>query len=126
MVPETNDKIAIEGTSLKTWNHILVALYILSILKECPMYGNQLRTKIKESSNGLYLPNPNALYPVLRILESEGHITSNVEEGENRKKRFYYITKKGRKLYPRVREQTKVHCQYFREFIKMLHQTFAI
>ncbi len=126
MVPETNDRITIEGTSLKTWNHILVAVYILSILEESPMYGNQLRTKIKDMSNGLYLPNPNALYPVLRILEEEGHITSNMEVGENRKKRFYYVTEKGKALYPKIKERTKIQCDYLRGFVDVLHKTFGV
>ena len=110
----------------KRWNRLFVALYILIILKESPAYGNLISERIKEMSNGLYKPNPNALYPVLRSLEDSGEITGEWDNPETRGKRFYYITDAGIDLIPLLKTKVRERLIYLEDMIEVSRKNFKM
>lgn len=71
----------------------LQVLVLLSL--EESMYGYKMLNSYRK--NG-YEVEENTLYPLLRRLESKGFISSKWSVDENRPKKFYKITDKGKSL----------------------------
>ena len=73
-------------------------IYILSLLKERPMYAYELKNKIKEKFG--FEPATVSSYVVLYKLEKDGYVTSKWQESETGKpsRKYYGLTEKGRKL----------------------------
>lgn len=113
-------------SSVKTWNRIFVALYVLKILENAPSYGNHIRDEMWSMTKKLYKPNPNALYPVLRMLEDEGYISGEWDNPDTRGKRFYSITDKGTSLQPVLKERIKDHLQYMQDLVSAVKQNFDL
>ena len=91
----------------KTGVKIITGLYILKILQNGSAYGNQMVEKIKERTQNLITPNPNALYPLLRKLEEDGYITGEWDNPETHSKRVYTITDTGSLLVPVLHNKVK-------------------
>lgn len=80
----------------KTWVKMITGLYILKILINGPAHGNKIADEIKRRTSQYVMPNPNALYPLLRIMEERGYIVGEWSNPEIRSKRVYTITGTGR------------------------------
>ena len=76
-----------------------VALMVLKSLDAMgPLHGYGIARRIEQTSDDLLAINQGTLYPVLLKLEQEGTIASEWGVSENnRKARFYRITRAGRK-----------------------------
>src|SRR5579884_3104362 len=76
-----------------------LALMILKTLDVLgPLHGYGIARRIEQISGELLTVNQGTLYPVLLRLEQEGSITSEWGASENnRKARFYRLTRAGRK-----------------------------
>jgi transcriptional regulator len=75
----------------------LMALKTLEVLGSLHGYG--IARRIEQISGGLLSVNQGTLYPVLLRLEQEGAIASEWGPSENnRRARFYRLTRTGRKL----------------------------
>ncbi len=69
-----------------------------------PMHGYGLAVRIQQVSDNVLHLNQGTLYPALLRLEQKGWITSEWGESENnRRARFYSLTKAGKK---QLREET--------------------
>jgi transcriptional regulator len=77
-----------------------LALMILKTLDVLgPLHGYGIARRIEQISGDLLAVNQGTLYPVLLRLEQEGAITSEWSVSENnRRARFYRLTRAGRKL----------------------------
>ncbi len=74
-------------------------LLILSLLEDKPHHGYELAKQIELLSDGVLHFYPASLYPTLYRLEKRGWIKGDwVEEPGQRRKRFYRLTKDGRKI----------------------------
>jgi PadR family transcriptional regulator, regulatory protein PadR len=74
----------------------LMALKTLDVLG--PLHGYGIARRIEQISGELLSVNQGTLYPVLLKLEQEGSIASEWGASENnRKARFYRLTREGRK-----------------------------
>jgi transcriptional regulator len=74
----------------------LMVLKTLSVLG--PQHGYGIARRIEQTSGDLLSINQGTLYPILLKLEQEGSIDSEWGVSDNnRKARFYRITKRGRK-----------------------------
>jgi transcriptional regulator len=74
----------------------LMVLKTLDVLG--PLHGYGLARRIEQISGDLLTVNQGTLYPVLLRLEQEGSIASEWGASENnRKARFYRLTRQGRK-----------------------------
>jgi PadR family transcriptional regulator len=73
-------------------------LLILRTLVFKPEHGQGIARAIHEQSEDVLLVDHGALYPALQRLESKGWISAKWGNSENnRKARFYALTKSGRK-----------------------------
>ena len=83
-----------------------LALMVLKTLEVLgPLHGYGIAKRIEQISGDLLSVNQGTLYPVLLRLEQEGAIESNWGASENnRKARFYSITKSGLKQLARETE----------------------
>jgi len=69
---------------------------ILGILSKEPMTGYDINKRVKTRMDSFWDISYGQIYPTLRMLEKEGHITKKVEINENRPNRkVYSITEKG-------------------------------
>ena len=91
----------------KEINSGTAALVLLSVLDHAtaPMYGYQIAKLIEIRSKNVDIMKQGALYPVLRSLESEGLLESQVEPSiSGPPRRYYTITGSGRDTLSKWRE----------------------
>lgn len=79
----------------ETLMNLIIGLYILKILQQEPTYGNKLAIEIKRRTQDAYMPNTNALYPLLRIMEEKSYIVGEWDNPVTRGKRIFTITDVG-------------------------------
>ena len=73
-------------------------LLLLSLLEARPRHGYEVRKLIERRSEGVLRFNAASLYPLLYRLEKRGWIEGRwVEKAGQRRRRFYKLTKEGRK-----------------------------
>jgi DNA-binding PadR family transcriptional regulator len=80
----------------------VLPLLVLHLIAEAPSYGNQLMERIAGMTAGVLSVNPNTMYPLLRELERRGLIEGSWEHPERRTRRYYSLTREGRKEYERL------------------------
>jgi PadR family transcriptional regulator, regulatory protein PadR len=74
-------------------------LLILSLLDARPRHGYELAKLIHDRSEGQITFNIDSLYPLLYRLEERGWIKGTwVEKAGERRRRFYAVTAKGRRV----------------------------
>ena len=75
-----------------------VDLLILKTIAPRPIHGWAIAQRIKQLSNEVLILNQNALYPALHRLEEQGWLKSAWGDSENnRRAKYYSLTKAGRK-----------------------------
>lgn len=80
-------------------------MLILKTLALEPMHGYGIAVRIQQISKDVLRVNQGSLYPALRRLERRGWIEAEWGESENnRRARFYHLTKIGRK---QLKEETE-------------------
>jgi len=87
---------------MKQKTEVLQGTLALMVLKTLdvlgPLHGYGLARRIEQISGGLLAVNQGTLYPLLLRLEHEGAIASEWGASENnRRARFYRLTREGRK-----------------------------
>ena len=85
----------------------LLRLLVLHLLGDGPSYGNQLMERVGDLTGGLVGVNPNTMYPLLRELEGRKLIEGKWEHPERRTRRYYSITREGKKEYRRLVEEVR-------------------
>jgi PadR family transcriptional regulator, regulatory protein PadR len=74
-------------------------LLILSIVTNEKMYGYQIMRELEQRSQGYFSMTAALLYPALHQLEANGLVIGEWQDGKGKRRRKYYqITSKGRKL----------------------------
>src|SRR5215470_12423830 len=74
-------------------------LLILSLVEARQRHGYEIRKLIETRSDGVLKFNAASLYPLLYRLEKRGWIEGRwVEKAGERRRRFYKLTKEGRKV----------------------------
>lgn len=85
---------------------------IMRLLKENGrMYGYQITQMAKEITNGELQITEGALYPFLHRLEEEGVVETEVESIGNRKRKYYSLTKSGKKQAGLAMDELKTFIQ---------------
>ena len=91
---------------------------IMQLLKENGrMYGFEITQKVKEITKGQLKITEGALYPLLHRLESDGVVEASTENIGNRLRKYYALTKVGKK-------QNAVAHKEVENFVKTLHIFF--
>jgi PadR family transcriptional regulator PadR len=69
---------------------------VLAVVREGELYGYQIAQRIRERSDGEFMPSEGSLYPALHRLEADGALTATWREGERGpRRRWYRITPVG-------------------------------
>ena len=102
----------------KEMNAGIASLVLLSLMGQAdePMYGYQVAKLLEDNSQDAPIMKQGALYPVLRSLEKNGLLGSNVEPSiSGPPRRYYTITEAGREtlaLWEEIWGQTKNFVDY--------------
>ncbi|MCL4545819.1 MAG: PadR family transcriptional regulator [Chloroflexi bacterium] len=67
---------------------------ILDMLQERPRHGYDIIQALEQRFEGFYSPSPGSVYPTLQLLEDQGYVTSNEQDG----RRVYSLTDAGRQF----------------------------
>lgn len=93
-----------------------ISAIILKLLSEQEkMYGYEISQKVKELSQGKILLKDGSLYPALQKMTSDGLLSFKEETVSGRVRKYYYITKQGRK-------ETVAYVKELRDFISTLNR----
>ncbi len=74
------------------------AMLVLSVISRRDMYGYQIIKVIGMSSESVFEMNEGTLYPILHSLEADKCLESYWCEAEGRRRKYYKITEKGKKV----------------------------
>ena len=86
------------STKAEVWQGTLALMVLKTLNAMGPQHGYGIARRIEQTSEDLLSINHGTLYPILLKLEQEGAITSEWGVSENnRRAKFYRITKTGRK-----------------------------
>ena len=107
------------------WKRLLTATFILELLLESDSYGNKLEKDIHARTKKIYKPNPNELYPVLRLMEERGFVKSQWDSPDKRSKRIYQIMDTGREAYPYMKDKVLEWVERFEKFITAVRDEFS-
>ena len=114
-----------ELVTRRQWKRLLTATFVLKLLSECNSYGNRMEKDIFARTHNTYKPNPNELYPVLRLLEDKGFVKSQWDSPDKRSRRIYIITTRGRQAIPYMVEQVLGWLNDFDALISTVREEFA-
>jgi PadR family transcriptional regulator PadR len=81
----------------------LLPLYVLHLIAQQPRYGNEIMDLLAGRTNGQWVSNPGAIYPLLTQLESEGFVDGRWEDPDKRTVRVYTITPSGEAEVTRIK-----------------------
>ena len=85
-------------------------LLILKALSLQPLHGLGVSRRVEQITRGAYIVRPGSLFPALHRLEEKGWLASSWGESENnRRAKYYELTKAGRRqLDAETEEWTRV------------------
>ena len=80
---------------------ILIEFLILAIIDREDSYGYEISQTIKLVAN----IKESTLYPILKKLEKAGYMTTNSQEYQGRKRKYYSITQEGKEQLQFLNEE---------------------
>jgi PadR family transcriptional regulator, regulatory protein PadR len=81
-------------------------LLILKALSTSELHGLGVSRRIEQITSGTYIVQPGSLFPALHRLEEAGWLTSSWAPSENnRRAKYYQLTKRGRRQLAQETEQ---------------------
>lgn len=92
---------------------LLEPLVLKLLQEEGRMYGYEITQKIRQLTAQQLTITEGALYPLLHRLEADGVIEAEQELADNRLRKYYRLTRKGKK-------QSQTAIESLREFSNML------
>lgn len=105
----------------------LLPLYVLYLVSQKPRYGNEIMDILATRTNGQWVSNPGAIYPLLTQLEFQGFIRGEWADPAKRTVRTYSITPAGQKELDRLKvvvaPKIEETIQVLGEFLEDLRQT---
>ena len=97
---------------------------LLALLERAaaPMYGYQIGRSLEEKASGAPLVKQGTLYPLLRTMEANGLLRSEVEPSvTSPPRRYYTITAKGRKTLEAQRKSWREFTAAVGRIIRVQH-----
>jgi PadR family transcriptional regulator PadR len=93
-------------------------ILVLSMLNSGDKYGYQLIQELKAKSDNAFELKEGSLYPILHGLENDGAVSSYWEDSsEGRSRKYYRITKSGKKM---LEEKTSQWSYYTQSMAKVI------
>ena len=84
-----------------------MTMLILKLLSEKDMYGYEMISVLRERSENVFELKAGTLYPLLHSLEEKNLLESYEQEFLGKVRKYYSITKEGRKLLEEKQEEWK-------------------
>lgn len=81
------------------------SLLLLQLLSEKEMYGYEMIEVLRERSMNVFEMKAGTLYPILHTLEDKGFLETEEREVSGKTRKYYCITKTGRKELQARREE---------------------
>ncbi len=72
-------------------------MLMLEVISHGPTYGYEISQTVVERSDSIFEMKEGSLYPALHRLEQQKFVTSNWQEIEGRRRKYYRITLSGQK-----------------------------
>lgn len=82
-------------------------MLILRLLEEKDMYGYEMIDTLRRRSNDVFELKAGSLYPLLHGLEAKGFVTSYEDASSGKLRKYYHITKAGKKILKEKTEEWK-------------------
>ena len=83
------------------------SVLVLSVLKGEDLYGYKIIRELERRSENEFQMSEGTLYPILHALEKEKLLESYWQEVDGRNRKYYHITKKGKKELDEKKEEGK-------------------
>lgn len=81
------------------------SMLLLQLLSEKDMYGYEMIETLEQRSHSVFQLKAGTLYPLLHTLEAQKHLTAYEKEIQGKVRRYYRITKEGRKALDKKKEE---------------------
>jgi PadR family transcriptional regulator PadR len=85
-----------------------ISFYILCLLKDKPLYGEEIRKAIYKATENTWNPNPGFIYPILKEMRKDGLIEGKWDLENVHPRHIYKITIKGLEQYERTYDLVKI------------------
>ena len=86
-----------------------MTMLILKLLSEKDMYGYEMIDTLRKKSQNVFELKAGTLYPLLHGLEEKGMLKVDEQEFLGKTRKYYSITKEGRKLLKSKTEEWNVY-----------------
>lgn len=97
------------------------SMLILSVLKGKDLYGYKIIKELEFRSESVFEFKEGTLYPILHALEKENYLESYWDEVDNRKRKYYHLTRKGLKQLASKEEEWKVYSKSVEKVLSFAH-----
>jgi PadR family transcriptional regulator PadR len=107
------------GEKNEVWQGTLALMVLKTLDAMGPQHGYGMARRIEQTSENLLAVNQGTLYPVLIKLEQEGAISSEWGTSDNnRRAKFYTLTKSGRK-------QLRAESEHWKQTTEIIERFFS-
>ncbi len=89
----------------KSWISGSTSMLLLRLLENKDMYGYEMIETLEKKSNNVFSLKAGTLYPLLHSLEEKGLLTSYENEVNKKVRKYYSITKEGRRYLKSKKEE---------------------
>lgn len=97
-------------------------LAILALLDQEPLHGYEISKRIAQVTGGVLQFNLASLYPLLYRMEKRGWVKGKWEEAKSgRKRRYYHLTRNGKKQLAPLREEWGLFFQALHRIAGVAH-----
>lgn len=80
-------------------------MLLLKLLSEKDMYGYEMIETLEAKSNHVFELKAGTMYPLLHAMEAQNLLTSYEREVSGKTRKYYKITKEGRKILGKKQEE---------------------
>lgn len=87
------------------------SMLILRLLEDKDMYGYEMIVTLRRKSQNVFELKAGTLYPLLHGMESKGLLDSYEMEESGKIRKYYSITKEGRKVLAEKKEEWTAYSQ---------------
>ncbi len=94
-----------------------MTMLLLKLLEEKDMYGYEMIETLREKSNNVFELKAGTLYPLLHSLEGKRLVTAYEQEVSGKTRKYYSITKEGRKVLSDKQKEWEEYSQGVRGVI---------
>ena len=88
-----------------------MTMLLLKLLEEKDMYGYEMIETLREKSNNVFELKAGTLYPLLHTLEGKQLVTSYEKEASGKTRKYYSITKEGKRVLKEKKEEWEEYSQ---------------